>query len=148
MLRDDVEDGGARDLVRMVEAHAVQHAGAAVVAGGVEAIEPERRHHLDLVLRHGAERVAAVILAARRLFRIAVAAQVGGDHGELARQPRRDLVPGHVRERIAVHEQQRRSLAAVHRDDARAAGLDLGAGEAFEHRLNALLPASSLASVT
>ena len=71
-------------LAGMVEAHAVQHAGAAVMAGGVEALEAERRHHLDLVLRHGAERVAAVVVAARRLLRIAVAAQVGGDHGELA----------------------------------------------------------------
>jgi hypothetical protein len=40
MLRDDVQDGGARHLVRMVEAHAVEHARAAVVAGGTEAIEP------------------------------------------------------------------------------------------------------------
>ena len=34
-----------------------------------------------------------------------------------------------------MQQQQRRSLAPVHRDDARATGLDLGAGEAFEHRL-------------
>ena len=32
-----------------------------------------------------------------------------------------------MRERIAVHQQQRRALAAVHRDDAGAAGLDLAA---------------------
>src|SRR5499427_8457009 len=133
MLRDDVEDGRARDLLRMIEAHAVEHAGAAIMAGGVEALETERRHHLDLVLRHGAERIAAVILAARRLFRIPVAAQVGGDHGEFARQPRRDFVPGQVREWIAVQQQQRGSVAAAHRDDARAAGLDFAAGEAFEH---------------
>ena len=98
------------DLVRVVKAHAVQHARAAVMAGGVEAFKTERGHDLDLVLRHGAERVAAMILPARRLLGIPVAPQVGGDHGELARQTRRDLVPGHVRERIAVHEQQRRSL--------------------------------------
>ena len=55
MLRDDVQDGGARHRARMVEAHAVEHAGAAVVTGGTEAIEPKSRHHLDLVLRHGAE---------------------------------------------------------------------------------------------
>src|SRR6202008_889048 len=52
---------------------------------------------------------------------------------EILRQPWRELVPRQVRERIAVHQEQRRTLAAVHRDDARAAGLDLGAGEAFEH---------------
>ena len=129
MLRDDVEDGGARNLVRMVETHAVKHARAAIVTGSIEAIETECRHDFDLVLRHGTERVAAVVRAARRLFRIAVAAQIGGHHRELAREPRRHLVPGHVRERIAVHEQKRRPLAAVHRHDTRAAGLDFACGK-------------------
>src|SRR5262249_15840944 len=32
-----------------------------------------------------------------------------------------------------VHQQERRPLAAMHRHDARARGLDLGAGEAFHH---------------
>ena len=104
MLRNDVENGGARDLLRMVEAHAMEHARAAIMAGGVEALEAERGHHLDLVLRHGAERIAAMVRPPRRLFRISVATQVGGDNGEFARQARRDLVPGEVRERIAVHQ--------------------------------------------
>src|ERR1700692_3246960 len=34
---------------------------------------------------------------------------------------------------IAVHQEQRRAVAAVQCDDARARGLDLGAGEAFHH---------------
>jgi hypothetical protein len=139
VLRDDVEDGGAGHLGRVVEAHAMEHARAAVMAGSVEALEAQRRHHLDLILRHGAEGVGAVVLSAGRLLRIPVAAQIRGDHGELAGQSRRHLMPGDVRERIAVHEQQRRSLAAMHRHDARAAGLDLGASEAFEHHLDALL---------
>ena len=42
-------------LLRMIEAHAVQHARAAVVAGRIEALMAQRRHHLDLVLRHGAK---------------------------------------------------------------------------------------------
>ena len=93
MLRDNVQDGSARDLVRMVEAHAMEHARAAVMAGGVEALETERRHHFDLVLRHGAERVAAMILASGRLFRISVAAQIRSHHGELVSEPRRHLMP-------------------------------------------------------
>src|SRR3954454_2267456 len=120
----------------MVEAHAVEHARTAIVAGGGEALEPERRHDLDLVLRHGAERIAAVVVAARRLLGIAVAAQVGAHHGELLRQPRRDAVPVDVGERIAVHQQHRRSFAAVHGDDARARRLDLGAGEVFEKHMH------------
>ena len=61
VLRNDVDDRRARDLLRMVEAHAVQHARAAVVTGGVEAVEAERGHDLDLVLRHRAERIVDVL---------------------------------------------------------------------------------------
>ena len=81
-----------------------------------------------------------MILAAGRLFRISVAAQIGGHHGELVRQSGCHFMPRHVRERIAVHEQKRGSTAAVDRHDARTAGLDFRTGEAFEHPLNALLP--------
>ena len=118
----------------MIEAHAMQHAAAAVVAGGHKAIKPERRHHLDLVLRHGAERIAGMILAAGWFFGIAVAAQIGGDHGEFARQRRRNLEPRQMIKWIAVHQQNRRSVAADHRDDARAAGLDFRTLEAVEHK--------------
>src|SRR5262249_56349993 len=112
MLGNDVENGGTRDLFRMIEAHAVEHAGAAIMAGGVEALEPERGHHLALVLRHGAERIAAMVRPARRLFRISIAAQVSGDKGEFACQARRDFVPRKMREWIAMQQEQRRSLAA------------------------------------
>ena len=41
----------------MIQAHAVHGAPAAVVAGDEEALVAQGLHHLDLVLRHGAERV-------------------------------------------------------------------------------------------
>src|SRR5262245_58030637 len=106
MLRNDVEDGSARNFLRMVETHAVKHAGAAIMTGGIEALKPERRHHLQLVLRHGAEGIAAMVPAAGWLFRIPVAAQIRGHHRELARQARSDIVPGEMREGIAVQQQQ------------------------------------------
>ncbi len=130
MLRDDVEDRRAFHFMRIVEAHAVQHAPAAVMSGGHELVETKRRHHLDLILRHGAERIAGMIVAAERLFAVAVAAQVGGDDGEFFRQRRRDPQPRQVIERIAVHQQQRRPAATGGRDDAGAGGLDVAAGEA------------------
>ena len=133
MLRNDVEDRRALHALGMIEAHAVRHARAAVVAGHHEGLEAELLHHLDLVLRHGAERIVLVLVAAGRLREVAIAAQIGRDHGELLREPRRELVPGQMRERIAVQQQQRRPLAAVQGDDARPAGVDLGAGEAFHH---------------
>ena len=130
MLRDDVLDRGAQHFLGMIEAHAVHDARAAVVAGGKEAVEAERRHHLDIVLRHRAERIVRVIRLARRLLAVAIAAQVGRHHGEFLRKARRELVPGEMRERIAVQQQQRRPAAAMHGHDARAGGLDFGAGEA------------------
>jgi hypothetical protein len=105
MLRNDVEDRRASDAAGMIEAHAVKHARAAIVAGRVETLKAERLHHLHLILRHRPERIAAVVGAARRLLGIAITTQIGGDDGEVLRQTRRDLVPGHVRERVAVHQQ-------------------------------------------
>src|SRR5215469_3562099 len=73
-----------------------------------------------------------MIGAARWLLGIAIAAQIGRDHGKLLRQPRREFVPGQMSERIAVHQQKRWARAAMHRDNARAAGIDFGAGKVFE----------------
>jgi hypothetical protein len=41
-------------------------------------------------------------LAAVRLCRVAIAAQIGRDHGEALGQPGRDLVPGEVGLGVAV----------------------------------------------
>jgi hypothetical protein len=103
------------------------------VAGGVKFVEAKRLHYLDLVLRHGAERIAGMVVAAGRLFGIAIAAQIGGHHSEFARQGGRHLQPGQMVERIAVHQQQRRPTAAGNGNDARAAGLDLGTLKTFQH---------------
>ena len=109
---------------------------AAIMPGREELVEAERRHHLDVVLRHRAERIVRMIRLARRLLRVAVAAEIRRDHGEFLREARRELVPGEVRERIAVQQQQRRALAAMRRHDARAGGLDLGAGEAVHQHFS------------
>ena len=108
-------------------------ARAAVVSGRKELVEPERRHHLDIVLRHRAERIVGMIRLARWLLRVAVAAEIGRDHGEFLREAGRELVPGEMGERIAVQQQQRRALAAVRHNNARAGGLDFRAHEAVHH---------------
>ncbi len=46
------------------ERESVRDACPAVVASQVEAVEAERRHHLDLILRHHALGVVSVALAA------------------------------------------------------------------------------------
>ena len=112
----------------------MKHARATIMTRSMETLVAERRHDLDLVLRHGAERVAAMVRAAGRFFRVAVAAQIGGHDRELGSEARSDFVPGQMREGVAVHEQERRTGAAMHRDDAGAARLYLTTDEAFEHR--------------
>src|ERR1700729_4257400 len=140
MLRDDVEDRGARDLFRTIEAHAVQHAGAAIVPGAIELVEAELLHHVELILAHGAERIVLVIVAARHFFGIAITAQVSGDDGEFLRKFRREFLPRQMAERIAVQKEKRRAFAALERDDAGARGLDLALGKAFEkHRASSPL---------
>jgi len=104
MLRDDVENGGARHFFRMIEAHAMQHACAAIVTGGIETLMAKRRHDLDLVRRHCAKRIIRMIGAAGRFLGIAVAAQIGRHHREFFRQARCEFVPRQMTERIAVHE--------------------------------------------
>ncbi len=67
----------------------------------------------NLILPHGAERIVLMIVAARRLFGIAVAAQIGGDDGEVLRQLRREFLPRQMAERIAVHEQEAAGLCRL-----------------------------------
>ena len=108
MRGHDVEEGDLVHALGIVERHAVRHPRAAIVTAHVVFAESERRHDFGLVLSHRPERIAAVVRAAVRLRAVAVAAQIGRHDGEILRQSRRDLVPHHVGERIAVQEQKRR----------------------------------------
>ena len=83
MLRNDVEDRGARHLVRMIETHAMQDARTAIVPGGIKTLVPKRGHDLGLIGRHGAEGIVRMIGAARRLLGVAVTAQIGRHHRKL-----------------------------------------------------------------
>src|SRR5262249_61728844 len=101
----------------------MQHRGTGARTGRHEAIETERRHDLDLILSHGAKRITRVVVAARRLFGIAVAAQVGAYDSEFFGQLRREFVPARMGERIAVHQKDRRNAAAGYPYYSGAAGL-------------------------
>ena len=93
----------------MLHREAPRHPRAAVVADDRKALEAERAHHLDLILRHRALRVVRVVLAVRRLAAVAVAAQIGHHHGKALGEARRNLVPLDMRLRVAVDEEQRRA---------------------------------------
>ena len=139
MVGQDVDERGALHPVGMVEAHACDGAGAAVMPGREEVAITELLHHLDLVLRHRAERVVdAVGAGIVRADAVAVAAQIGRDDMKMLGEPVGDLVPGDMRHWVAVQQQQRWAVAAVAQMDARAAviggrGLDIRRREALEH---------------
>ncbi len=133
--RQDVHHRELQRLVRMIERQAVRGARAAVMAGDEKLFEAEMRHDVDLVLRHAAERVIAVVVFAARLGAVAVAAQIGRDDRKLLRQPVGIAVPAHVRQRVAVQQKQRRSVSAMPQIDLhfRIAGLNLDMLEILEH---------------
>ena len=119
--RQDVHEGDTAHPVRVVERHPEGYPSTPVVAGDLESLESERNHHLDLVERHAAEGVVRVIRQPARLGTVAVAAQVGRHHGEALRQAVGQPMPGMMRQRIAVQQEQGGAAAAV-------AHIDLDAG--------------------
>src|SRR5579871_3537851 len=133
--RHDIQYRELGHTIVMVERHAMSDASAAIMTDHRELFEAEMLHHFDLILGHGALRVAGVILTIRRLAAIAIAAQIRGDHREVFRERGRDLMPDHVRLRIAVQQQQSGSAAARNGVDLRAAGFDFRSFKAFKHRM-------------
>ena len=102
------------------------------VARHAELAEAEVLHEQHLVIGHGSFRIRGVVGVGRWLCAVAVAAQVRGNEGEVARQQWRHPMPHHVRFRKAVQQQQRmaRSFAAC--EDRRLANIDDGRRESFE----------------
>ncbi len=118
----------------VIEAHAVHGARAAVVPGREEFVVAEVAHDLDLVLRHGAERVVDVVLAAvLRPDAVAVAAEIRGHDVEALGEAGRHPVPRDVRHRVAVQQQERRPAAAMAQVDARAGRVDVEGLKILEH---------------
>jgi hypothetical protein len=113
--RRDVQHGDALDDGGMIQAKPMRDPATAVVPGDPKTREAERAHQLDLIARHRPLRIIGVTLAAVRLRRVAVAAQIAAHDGEALREARRDGVPHRVRLRVAVQQEQRRAAAA---DDA------------------------------
>ena len=80
--------------IRVLDGGAPCDTSAAVVTDDRKALEPESPRMTSISIeRHGALRVVGVILAVGRLAAVAVAAQVGHDHGEALGEARRNLVP-------------------------------------------------------
>src|ERR1700741_5073144 len=105
MSRDYVENRGPLDFLRVIERHTVCDARTAVVAEYAEALEAEMLHDLDLIERHRAFRVEQVLGVAFDFAAVAVAAEVRGDDGVIAREVAGNGGPRDAALRRPVQEQ-------------------------------------------
>jgi len=98
-------------------------------------VEAKMTHYIDLILRHPAIRIVAMVGQPARLAAVAIAAQIGRNYGEIFGQPRRNKMPVHVRQRVTMQQQQRWSFAAHDAVNAalRIAGLDIELAKTFVH---------------
>jgi hypothetical protein len=117
----------------MVQRHPVGHTAAPVVAGDGEVLMPQRHHRLHLVERHCALGVGGMVTRRSGPQRVPIAAQIGGDDGEVLRQQRGGRTPHEMRLRVAVEQQERRTRAADHGADGAALARQVAGLEAFEH---------------
>lgn len=106
--RQDVQTGQMGDRVRMVEARPEGDQRAPVVPGQREPGVPQPACQGDDVVRHGPLGIGVGAVLAR-LVAVAVAAQVGADHGVVDRQVRRDMAPHQVGLREAVQQDHGRA---------------------------------------
>jgi hypothetical protein len=102
--RQDVEARVSQHLVGMIECHPESRSRPAIVAGDEELPKAEMLHDLQLIERHAAERIVAVILASARFAAVTVAAKVSRDHREVLCKPGRNEMPVDMCEWIAVHQ--------------------------------------------
>ena len=118
----------------MVEGHAVPYPRAPVVSHHVERVETELPHDLDLVVGGSALAVhAQIAVGSGWLVAVAVSSHIGCHDGVPLGERRGDLVPHHVRLRVAMQEQQRRAAARVPQVDADAVGVNLVSSKSLEH---------------
>ncbi len=120
----DVQDPELGQRLGVIQRQAVGNARAAIMADHGEASVPQRLHQRQHLLAHDALGIVAGIGGRRRRVAVAVALEVWANHGEVARQLGRDLVPGHVGLRKAVQQQEGRAAAAEPDIEVEAANRD------------------------
>jgi hypothetical protein len=108
----------------MVERHAVAYAPSAVMPHDRKLLEPKSAHRFHLIERHGTFRVIEMIFAVRGLAAVPIASKVGHNQCKFLRELGRELVPLHMRLRMAVQEEHGRAIAARNNANDRARRLN------------------------
>ena len=100
-----------------------------------EAVVAQRAHDGQNVAGHGGARVGGVVGRRGGLGGSAITAQVRADHGVVARQQRGDAMPGRVRARVAMQQDDRRTGTPIADAEGGFSGVDVLQGEAVKHVL-------------
>src|SRR5438094_3826804 len=129
----DIEDRKAINPGRMVKRKTICNATATVMPGDTEVLESEACHHSDHVPRHRTLRVRLVIGCRSRTAALSIAAQVGANHGEAARQQGRHPPPHQVGLWETVKKQDRRPGTTPADENAGFTGLHLSLRELILH---------------
>ena len=119
--------------LRVVECEAIGDATAPVVPGDREAAKTEPLHDGHHVARHGSFGIRLVVRGRPGAAAAAVAAEIGADDGEMARQDGRHASPHQMRLGKAVQQQDRRAGARSADEDGGLPGLDLARIEIVQH---------------
>jgi hypothetical protein len=82
----------------------MRHSPSAVVAYDRKLRKTQAAHQLDLILRHRALGIIGMIAAARWFAAVAVAAQIGRDHGVALCKLGRNLAPHQMIFRVAMQQ--------------------------------------------
>jgi hypothetical protein len=139
-LWQDVQRRQAGDGLGVVEGQTVADQRPVVMADDGEPVVAQRGHQLAHVGGHDPLGVALVARVAGRLVTVAVAAQVGADHGEPLGQRWRNRVPGDMGLRVAVQQDHRRAVAGHGGLQHHLSRLDTPAGEPGQQRHQDLVP--------
>ena len=102
---DNIQQGTAFDLLRVVYNHPVQYPCAPVMTGHMETVIPQCLHHFNLVVCQSPLGIIGMVGQAFRLAAVTVAPQVSNHDGVMLRQFRSQEPPHQVRFRMPVNEQ-------------------------------------------
>ena len=106
--RHDVEHGRLVEPVGMVEGQTIGHPPPAIVARHGEAREAEPLHDDHHVSGLGPFGVRGVVWRRMGATALPIPPEIGADHGEVAREPRRHIAPHEVGLGKAMQQQQGR----------------------------------------
>jgi hypothetical protein len=122
---NDINKHKRRNVVRVIDCHAMRDACATISADERKSIESEIAHHLHLIVTSRAFGIIRVIVSVRWLAAVAIAAEIGRHDRVVGGQLRCDGIPHHVRVRRAMQQQNRRPLSTDHAVDDGSGAVDV-----------------------